>query len=124
MCMLTVSCWLSKIESKLSESPSCVLQAVADQGVVHFDLKCDNIFMQPLPGVSEQEFWSPLDDQPPFEVILGDFGDSHDSRHTGNQPSSMCAFAYLQKLYSNGLALHHSAVPQSTDTHFDGDSGG
>lgn len=55
-----------------------VLQVIADQGIVHFDLKCDNIFVQPLPGVSEENFWSPVDEQPPFEVVLGDFGDSHD----------------------------------------------
>ena len=67
----------------------CVLQVVADELVVHFDLKCDNIFVQPLPGVSEQDFWAPVDEQPPFEVVLGDFGDSHDFSQAGCHPISL-----------------------------------
>lgn len=66
-----------------------VLQVVADEGIVHFDLKCDNIFVQPLPGMSEQDFWSPVDEQPPFEVVLGDFGDSHDFSQAGCHPISL-----------------------------------
>lgn len=54
------------------------LQSVSEQGVVHFDLKCDNVFLRALPGVQDQEFWSPASEEPPFEVVLGDFGDSHD----------------------------------------------
>ncbi|KAL0052786.1 hypothetical protein WJX82_007726 [Trebouxia sp. C0006] len=66
-----------------------VLQAVSEQGVVHFDLKCDNVFLRALPGVSEQEFWSPASDEPPFEVVLGDFGDSHDFSQSGQDQISM-----------------------------------
>ena len=54
------------------------MQAVSEQGVVHFDLKCDNIFLQARPGITEQDFWSPPSEEPQFEVVLGDFGDSHD----------------------------------------------
>ena len=54
------------------------LQAVADQEVVHFDLKCDNILLEALPGVSEEQFWAPTIDTPPFRVVLADFGDSCD----------------------------------------------
>ncbi len=54
------------------------MQAVSEQGVVHFDLKCDNIFLQALPSVQEEAFWSPVSEDPSFEVVLGDFGDSHD----------------------------------------------
>lgn len=66
-----------------------VLQAVSSEGLVHFDLKCDNVFVQQLPGVSEQDFWSPVDDAPPFHVVLGDFGDSHDFRQAGCHPISL-----------------------------------
>ena len=65
------------------------LQAVSNEGLVHFDLKCDNVFVQPLPGVSEQDFWSPVGDAPPFNVVLGDFGDSHDFRQAGRHPISL-----------------------------------
>ena len=59
------------------------LQEVAEQDVVHFDLKCDNVFLEALPGVQEQSFWSPVSEAPPFMVILGDFGDSHDFSQSG-----------------------------------------
>lgn len=65
------------------------LQAVSNEGLVHFDLKCDNIFVQPLPGVSEQDFWSPVGDAPPFALVLGDFGDSHDFRQADCHPISL-----------------------------------
>ena len=51
---------------------------MAEQEVVHFDLKCDNILLEALPGVSQQEFWAPSSDSPPFKLILADFGDSCD----------------------------------------------
>ncbi|KAL0020662.1 hypothetical protein WJX79_004334 [Trebouxia sp. C0005] len=66
-----------------------LLQAVSEQGIVHFDLKCDNVFLHALPGVSEQEFWSPASDEPPFEVVLGDFGDSHDFSQSEQDQISM-----------------------------------
>ena len=53
-------------------------QAVAEQEVVHFDLKCDNILLEALPGTSQQEFWAPSTDRPPFKLVLADFGDSCD----------------------------------------------
>lgn len=54
------------------------LQAVANQDVVHFDLKCDNILLEASPGVSEEQFWQPTTNMPPFKVVLADFGDSCD----------------------------------------------
>ncbi|DBB02952.1 TPA: hypothetical protein ACH3X1_013548 [Trebouxia sp. C0004] len=63
--------------------------AISEQGIVHFDLKCDNVFLHALPGVSEQEFWSPASDEPPFEVVLGDFGDSHDFSQSEQDQISM-----------------------------------
>ena len=47
-----------------------------DSGVIHFDLKCDNILLEPLPGRSEAEFWAPPSSTPPFRVVLADFGES------------------------------------------------
>ncbi|KAL4536328.1 hypothetical protein Ndes2526A_g05859 [Nannochloris sp. 'desiccata'] len=47
-----------------------------DAGVIHFDLKCDNILLEPLPGRSEAEFWAPSSATPPFKVVLADFGES------------------------------------------------
>lgn len=43
---------------------------------MHFDIKGDNILLEPLPGVSEVDFWSPPSSQPPFRVVLADFGES------------------------------------------------
>jgi serine/threonine protein kinase len=45
-------------------------------GVVHFDLKCDNVLLEPLPGRSSLEFWTPTSATPPFRVVLADFGES------------------------------------------------
>lgn len=44
--------------------------------MVHFDLKCDNILLLPREGVSDEEFWSPSSSQPPFRVVVADFGES------------------------------------------------
>lgn len=45
-------------------------------GVVHFDLKCDNILLEQLPETSTNEFWSATSSKLPFRVILADFGES------------------------------------------------
>jgi serine/threonine protein kinase len=34
-------------------------QRMAEKGIIHFDLKCDNVLLEPLPGVSEERFWAP-----------------------------------------------------------------
>ena len=44
--------------------------------MVHFDIKGDNILLEPLPGCSERDFWSPPTEEPPFRVLLADFGES------------------------------------------------
>ncbi len=64
---------------------------ILDAGVVHFDLKCDNVLLNPLPGVSEEAFWkgaksgskllsflkkSGNNPHLAFKVVLGDFGES------------------------------------------------
>ena len=64
---------------------------VLESGVVHFDIKCDNILLNPLEGVSEEAFWrgttsgnrllsllkkSGGQSQLAFRVVLADFGES------------------------------------------------
>ena len=44
--------------------------------VVHFDLKCSNVLLDPLPGVDESHFWSPPTEELPFRVVLADFGEA------------------------------------------------
>ena len=44
--------------------------------VVHFDLKLQNIFLQPDPSTPAPDFWCPRCETPPFKVVLGDFGES------------------------------------------------
>jgi serine/threonine protein kinase len=43
---------------------------------VHFDLKCDNILLEPEEGTTEGDFWAPPSEKPHFRVVLGDFGES------------------------------------------------
>lgn len=46
------------------------------QNVVHFDLKLQNIYLDPYPGTDEAELWAPSTPQPAFRVVIGDFGQS------------------------------------------------
>jgi len=71
--------------------------SLLEANVVHFDLKCDNILLEPLspalapaaglagslpptpqPAIvrAESEFWSPPTSSPPFRSVLADFGES------------------------------------------------
>ena len=59
------------------------MQEVHNEGIAHFDLKCHNILLEKLPGAEEEEFWQPSSDQPPFKVVLADFGDSCDFSLSG-----------------------------------------
>ena len=47
-----------------------------EANVLHFDIKCDNVLLEPLPGVGEAQFWCPSRADPPFRVVLADFGES------------------------------------------------
>lgn len=49
---------------------------LSDAGIVHFDIKCDNFLLAPLPGVADGEVWDPPGDGPLFRVVLADFGES------------------------------------------------
>ena len=44
--------------------------------VVHFDLKPQNIYLEPLPGTSDADFWAPPTETPTFRIVIGDFGES------------------------------------------------
>lgn len=50
---------------------------LSDNHVNHFDLKCDNIFLEPYEGVSEKDFWKNTTEDPNFKLVLGDFGEAH-----------------------------------------------
>lgn len=50
--------------------------AMTAAGVVHFDLKCDNVLLEPDPSASVAAFWAPGAEAPPFRVVLADFGES------------------------------------------------
>jgi len=67
------------------------LMEVLDEGVVHFDMKCDNILLAPLDGASEEAFWrgttssrklisllkkGDRNTHLSFRVVLADFGES------------------------------------------------
>lgn len=52
------------------------VEVLAQDNVVHFDLKCDNVLLEPVAGAAEDEFWRPGSARPPFRVVLADFGES------------------------------------------------
>lgn len=51
-------------------------QAMTEQGIVHYDLKCDNLLLLPVPGTPSAEFWNPRSSTPPFTCVVADFGES------------------------------------------------
>eukprot|EP01026_Neomeris_dumetosa_P033722 TRINITY_DN26980_c0_g1_i6.p1 TRINITY_DN26980_c0_g1~~TRINITY_DN26980_c0_g1_i6.p1 ORF type:complete len:673 (-),score=70.89 TRINITY_DN26980_c0_g1_i6:371-2389(-) len=60
------------------------VEEIASQNVTHFDLKCDNILLEPANTNSSQlteekaenEFWFPSVPDPKFNLVLGDFGEA------------------------------------------------
>ena len=66
-------------------TPPLYPQVLSDENVVHFDLKCDNILLEALPldgkdemskASTDEALMRPLSEEPPFRVILADFGES------------------------------------------------
>ena len=59
------------------------VQEIHEDNIAHFDLKCSNVFLEAAPEISESDrFWTMQVDQPPFRVVLGDFGEA---MRTGNE---------------------------------------
>ena len=67
------------------------LQDLHQEEVVHFDLKCDNILMEPKVGVAEQELFQPSTSKLPWMLALADFGESCDFKQSDNKFSSRWA---------------------------------
>ena len=53
------------------------IKFLCDHNVNHFDLKCDNVFLEPFEGVSDKDFWKNTTEDPNFKLVLGDFGTAH-----------------------------------------------
>ena len=51
-------------------------ETLANHNTVHYDIKGDNILVDPHKGTGLEEIMSPQTDQPPFSVVLADFGES------------------------------------------------
>lgn len=65
-------------------------QELADARVVHYDLKADNVLLEPLPAAPgprpgpdpkptldpTANLWALPSERPPFRVVLADFGES------------------------------------------------
>ena len=87
--VLTAACVIfdnyAASNSRFTHCNLLFLQALSEQEVVHFDLKCDNVLLDMLPGASIEDFWQPATDQPAFRVVLADFGDSCDFSQSGNK---------------------------------------
>ncbi|KAI5056613.1 hypothetical protein GOP47_0028431 [Adiantum capillus-veneris] len=74
---------------------SAVLQAVKvleSHNVVHYDIKCDNILLEPVENLHfEEEFWNPMwskiveRSHLPFKVCIADFGQSKASILKGGE---------------------------------------
>ena len=65
---------------------SKLAQELAVARVVHYDLKADNVLLEPLPAARgtrpspdtdpAADLWAPPSERPPFRVVLADFGES------------------------------------------------
>ncbi|GAB1226599.1 hypothetical protein ENUP19_0298G0054 [Entamoeba nuttalli] len=49
---------------------------VLNQRIIHFDIKCENFLIEPLPGVSLETVNNPQTEIPPFKLCLADFGEA------------------------------------------------
>jgi hypothetical protein len=64
------------IPARPSPPRFALLQTLLNANVVHFDLKCDNVLLDPAPAASAEDFWRPPSAHLPFRVVLADFGES------------------------------------------------
>ncbi|ELP94945.1 hypothetical protein EIN_250390, partial [Entamoeba invadens IP1] len=49
---------------------------VLNQRIIHYDIKCENFLIEPLPGVSLDAVTNPQTEIPPFRLCLADFGEA------------------------------------------------
>ena len=63
---------------RIYEATLAAVAAVSAAGVVHFDLKCDNILLEAREGSLDSLFWDPPlgHGPPPFRCVVGDFGEA------------------------------------------------
>ena len=67
-----------------------ILQALHEEEVVHFDLKCDNILLDTKPDITDQEFYQPTTSRLPCTVVLADIGESCDFKLSDCKFSTRC----------------------------------
>eukprot|EP00792_Barthelona_sp_PAP020_P004693 TRINITY_DN2288_c0_g1_i1.p1 TRINITY_DN2288_c0_g1~~TRINITY_DN2288_c0_g1_i1.p1 ORF type:complete len:1279 (-),score=289.18 TRINITY_DN2288_c0_g1_i1:51-3611(-) len=82
-CVCSLSQWRSKI---VNPNPLLLLNIFRDivqavlnmtkRGVVHYDLKCDNILLNVSTPIPSKNFYQPADNIPKFNVRIGDFGEA------------------------------------------------
>lgn len=61
------------------------LAVLAEDAVVHFDLKAANVLVEPHAGVRDGQLWGPAPPppcDPPFSVVLADFGEARAYRNS------------------------------------------
>ena len=99
----------------------CAEQALAQDNVVHFDLKCDNVLLEPLTGASDAEFWRPGSSRPPFRVVLADFGESRMYASADDAVTVRCVLTHLPHQLSHSLHFARErgvwvAIPKESPT--------
>lgn len=93
------------------------VKALEVQNVVHYDLKCDNVLLEPLTcTLSDEDFWQPKwppSDRTcaiPFRVSITDFGQSKvrlSSTSSGRTFLTHITFATLREFI---LSIHNQSV--------------
>ncbi|GMH32316.1 hypothetical protein BSKO_00150 [Bryopsis sp. KO-2023] len=52
----------------------CGVEKMHSASIVHFDLKCSNILLDP--DAADDQFWNPDTEMPPFSSVISDFGEA------------------------------------------------
>ncbi|KAL7716419.1 Protein kinase domain-containing protein [Entamoeba marina] len=82
----SLGCWRRKLPPSTTSTRSRLLLnvykevlrvcQVLNQRIIHFDIKCENFLIEPLPGVSIETVNNPPTEMPPFTLCLADFGEA------------------------------------------------